>query len=68
MSLIDEEKDWTPATTLKRVLTSVRELLDAPNNEDPAQSEASALLRMDPAEYSVRVKKQAVEFSEADVE
>lgn len=40
LSLLDEEKDWRPAITIKQVLVGIQNLLNEPNLSDPAQSEA----------------------------
>lgn len=43
LSILDEEKSWKPAITIKQILIGVQELLDAPNASDPAQVEAYTL-------------------------
>lgn len=40
LSLLDEEKDWRPAITIKQILLGIQELLNEPNIRDPAQAEA----------------------------
>ena len=40
LSLLDENKDWRPAISVKQLLVGIQELLDSPNPEDPAQAEA----------------------------
>lgn len=40
MSLLDEEKDWRPAITIKQILLGIQDLLNDPNIKDPAQAEA----------------------------
>ena len=40
LSLLDEGKDWKPAITIKQLLLGIQDLLDAPNQEDPAQADA----------------------------
>ena len=40
MSILDEDKDWRPAITLKQILVGIADLLDTPNQLDPAQEEA----------------------------
>lgn len=59
LSILDSAKDWKPSITLKQVLLGVQDLLDSPNNSDPAQGQASSLLRSDPAGYKNRIRKQA---------
>jgi len=83
LSILDENKDWRPAITLKQILLGIQDLLDnvraccwcaaalrarltrgdQPNNKDPAQSEASMLLRSDVEAYQRRVKEQAARFA-----
>jgi len=38
--LLDEEKDWRPAITIKQILLGIQDLLNDPNIKDPAQAEA----------------------------
>lgn len=40
LSLLDEEKDWRPAITIKQILLGIQDLLNEPNVKDPAQAEA----------------------------
>lgn len=40
LSLLDEDKDWRPAITIKQILLGTQELLNEPNIKDPAQAEA----------------------------
>ncbi|KAL9715407.1 SUMO conjugating enzyme Hus5 [Leucoagaricus gongylophorus] len=40
LSILDEEKSWKPAITIKQILLGIQELLDDPNVNDPAQSDA----------------------------
>ena len=40
LSLLDEEKDWRPAITIKQILLGIQDLLNEPNIKDPAQAEA----------------------------
>lgn len=51
LSLLDEEKDWRPAITIKQILLGIQELLNEPNPKDPAQAEAYAIYMQDKAEY-----------------
>eukprot|EP00058_Branchiostoma_floridae_P018134 XP_002603623.1 hypothetical protein BRAFLDRAFT_126929 [Branchiostoma floridae] len=43
LSLLDEDKDWRPAVTIKQILLGIQELLNEPNIKDPAQAEAYSL-------------------------
>lgn len=40
LSLLDEQKDWRPAITIKQLLLGIQDLLNEPNIKDPAQAEA----------------------------
>mmetsp|Transcript_6051 Transcript_6051/g.10781 ORF Transcript_6051/g.10781 Transcript_6051/m.10781 type:complete len:161 (-) Transcript_6051:51-533(-) len=61
LSILDEGKDWKPSITLKQILLGIQDLLDEPNEDDPAQSSASALLKRDKAKYDEKIRKQALE-------
>jgi len=62
LSILDSNKDWKPSITLKQVMLGLQDLLNNPNNDDPAQSNASNILRKDPALYEERVRNQAKMF------
>lgn len=60
LSLLDEEKDWRPAITIKQILLGIQELLNEPNPKDPAQAEAYAIYMQDKVEYEKSRKIQTV--------
>mmetsp|Transcript_10368 Transcript_10368/g.19360 ORF Transcript_10368/g.19360 Transcript_10368/m.19360 type:complete len:151 (+) Transcript_10368:288-740(+) len=62
LSILDPSKGWKPSITLKQMLVGIQDLLDNPNNDDPAQSLASELLRKDPAQYKRRIERQARKY------
>ncbi|CAH8639228.1 unnamed protein product [Schistosoma mattheei] len=62
LSLLDEEKHWRPAVTIKQILLGIQDLLDHPNPKDPAQADAYTLYIQNRKEYDTRVKKQAESF------
>jgi len=62
LSLLDEEKDWKPAVTVKQILLGIQVLLDNPNPKDPAQAEAYTIYIQNRREYESRVKRQAEQF------
>ncbi|GAA5855417.1 hypothetical protein JCM8547_007818 [Rhodosporidiobolus lusitaniae] len=62
LSILNEEKAWKPAITIKQILLGIQELLDAPNAEDPAQLEAYQSFKKDRAAYDKKVKQQAKEY------
>jgi ubiquitin-conjugating enzyme E2 I len=61
LSILNEEEGWRPAITLKQVLVGIQDLLDDPNPNSPAQSEAYHLYMNDRAAYRKRVKKEAAD-------
>merc|ERR1712059_25770 len=38
LSILDEEKDWRPAITVKQILLGIQDLLNDPNIKDPAKT------------------------------
>ncbi|CAK9021822.1 SUMO-conjugating enzyme ubc9 (Ubiquitin carrier protein 9) (Ubiquitin carrier protein hus5) (Ubiquitin-conjugating enzyme E2-18 kDa), partial [Durusdinium trenchii] len=63
LSILDRSKQWTPSITIKQMLIGVQDLLDNPNNNDPAQGISSNLLRKDPAAYSAAIREQAKRYA-----
>jgi len=59
LSILNEEKDWKPAITVRQVLLGIQDLLDDPNINDPAQEEPFRLFRTDKAQYKKKVRAQA---------
>ena len=59
LSLLDEDKDWRPAVTIKQILLGIQELLTNPNVNDPAQAPAYTAYTQNRPEYDRRVKDQA---------
>ena len=59
LSILNEEEGWRPAITLKQVLIGIQDLLDDPNPNSPAQSEAYQLYMNNKPEYKRRVKNEA---------
>ncbi|XP_076053163.1 ubiquitin conjugating enzyme lesswright isoform X1 [Oratosquilla oratoria] len=59
LSLLDEEKDWRPAITIKQILLGIQDLLNDPNIKDPAQAEAYTIYCQNRLEYEKRVRAQA---------
>ncbi|KAH0830638.1 hypothetical protein J3R83DRAFT_2093 [Lanmaoa asiatica] len=45
LSILDEEKSWKPAITIKQILLGIQDLLDDPNVNDPAQSDAYTMFK-----------------------
>src|SRR4051794_13346166 len=45
LSILNEEEGWKPAITVKQILIGIQDLLNDPNPESPAQSEAYMLFK-----------------------
>ncbi|GAA5969905.1 hypothetical protein JCM11641_008080 [Rhodosporidiobolus odoratus] len=63
LSILNEEKAWKPAITVKQILLGVQELLDAPNADDPAQLEAYQSFKKDKAAYDKKVASQQRDYA-----
>ena len=59
LSILNEDEDWRPAITIKQICVGVQDLLDNPNPNSPAQSEAYELFTRDREEYKRRVRQEA---------
>jgi len=59
LSILNEEEGWRPAITLKQMVLGIQDLLDDPNPNSPAQSEAYNLYMRNKTEYSRRVRSEA---------
>ncbi|CAG8629092.1 3939_t:CDS:2 [Dentiscutata heterogama] len=55
LSILNEEEGWKPAITIKQ------NLLDEPNPDSPAQSDAYMLFKKDRVAYDKRIRQQAKE-------
>jgi len=62
LSILDEDKDWRPAITIRQVLLGIQDLLTEPNVNDPAQADAYTAYTTNLPEYERRVKEQALQF------
>lgn len=67
LSLLDEEKDWRPAITIKQILLGIQDLLNEPNVKDPAQAEAYTIYCQNRLEYEKRVRAQARAMGQPDL-
>jgi hypothetical protein len=56
VSILNEEKAWKPAITVKQILLGVQELLDTPNADDPAQLDAYQMFKYVDRRGKVRAK------------
>jgi ubiquitin-conjugating enzyme E2 I len=59
LSILNEEEGWRPAITVKQILMGIQDLLNEPNPNSPAQSEAFNLYTKNRPEYNRRVKAEA---------
>ncbi|KAJ1458267.1 E2 ubiquitin-conjugating-like enzyme [Pelagophyceae sp. CCMP2097] len=59
LSILNEEEGWRPAITIKQMLLGVQDLLDTPNPDSPAQSEAYQLFVNNKVEYKKRVRQES---------
>jgi ubiquitin-conjugating enzyme E2 I len=59
LSILNEEEGWRPAITIKQILLGIQDLLDEPNPDSPAQSEAFNLFMRSKEQYRQRVKQEA---------
>ena len=59
LSILNEDEGWRPAITIKQMLMGIQDLLDNPNDLDPAQLEAFELFQKDLDAYKTKIKEQA---------
>ncbi|KAI8065254.1 SUMO-conjugating enzyme ubc9 [Gongronella butleri] len=59
LSILNEEEGWKPAITVKQILTGIQDLLNDPNPESPAQSDAYVMFKKNRKEYERQVLLQA---------
>lgn len=62
LSILSESKGWRPAISIKQILLGIQDLLDDPNNSDPAQSAAYQLYKSNRELYSKRIREEARKF------
>jgi ubiquitin-conjugating enzyme E2 I len=66
LSLVDQEKDWKSAITVKQILLGVQDLLNNPNPKSPAQEDAYRVFINDKSAYEKRVRTQAAQYAKMD--
>ncbi len=54
---------WTPSLNLKAILIAIQELLDTPNELDPAQRAPFELYCRDKAAYAAKVREEARRYT-----
>ncbi|GAX78311.1 hypothetical protein CEUSTIGMA_g5753.t1 [Chlamydomonas eustigma] len=62
LSILNEDEGWRPSITVKTLLLGIQELLDNPNPQSPAQSDAYMIFTQNKTEYSRRVRKQSQQY------
>lgn len=62
LSILNEDEQWRPSITVKQVLLGIQELLDNPNPNSPAQSEAYMIFQQHKEKYNKKVKEQAAKY------
>ena len=65
MSILNEEEGWRPGINIKQILIGIQDLLDEPNPDSPAQSEAYNLFVRDKERYKRRVREEAKKYPAA---
>ena len=65
LSILNEGKDWKPSISMKQILLGIQDLLDNPNNSDPAQAEPSDLLRRSKSAYTARIRQEAAKYRDS---
>jgi ubiquitin-conjugating enzyme E2 I len=63
LSILNEDEDWRPALTFKQLVLGIQELLDNPNLDSPAQSDAYQAYKRDRALYDRKVRDQAKRYA-----
>jgi ubiquitin-conjugating enzyme E2 I len=66
LSIINEDQDWKPSLTLKQILLGIQDLLNDPNPNSPAQTEAYSLYRKDRAAYEKKIRQIALANKSSD--
>jgi len=65
LSILAEEKGWRPSLSVKQILQGIQDLLDNPNNTDPAQETAYHMLNGSRSQYNERVKKEVAKYPQS---
>jgi len=63
LSLLDADKGWKPALTIKQLLIGIQTLLDDPNPGDPAQDEPCQMFIKNRKLYEKYVREQSKLFA-----
>ncbi|ODQ63967.1 SUMO-conjugating enzyme [Nadsonia fulvescens var. elongata DSM 6958] len=63
LSILNEGEGWRPAITLKTIVQGIQALLNDPNPNSPAQSDAYNMFRRDKIQYEKMVREQAKKYA-----
>ncbi|GAX16352.1 ubiquitin-conjugating enzyme E2 I [Fistulifera solaris] len=63
LSILNEEEGWRPGINIRQILTGIQDLLDEPNPDSPAQSEAYTMYVKDRAKYKRRIQEEARKYA-----
>ena len=58
LSILNEEGGWSPSIRIVHVLLGIQELLDTPNPNSPAQSEAYQMFVQDKESYAMLERQE----------
>jgi len=61
LSILNEDEAWKPSIRIKDIVIGIQKLLNEPNLNSPAQSEAYMMFKNDLVAYEKRIKLQAQE-------
>ncbi|BEI85838.1 hypothetical protein CcaverHIS002_0601250 [Cutaneotrichosporon cavernicola] len=61
LSILDEEKSWKPAISIKQIVLGIQDLLQHANIGDPAQIDAYTMYKNNRDQYDSKIRQQAKE-------
>ncbi|GMK56012.1 hypothetical protein CspeluHIS016_0210680 [Cutaneotrichosporon spelunceum] len=59
LSILDEEKSWKPAISIKQIVLGIQDLLQHANIGDPAQIDAYTMYKNNREQYDHKIRQQA---------
>eukprot|EP01023_Acetabularia_acetabulum_P051006 TRINITY_DN5588_c0_g1_i13.p1 TRINITY_DN5588_c0_g1~~TRINITY_DN5588_c0_g1_i13.p1 ORF type:complete len:198 (-),score=34.73 TRINITY_DN5588_c0_g1_i13:730-1323(-) len=62
LSILNEDEGWRPGISIKQILLGIQELLDNPNAQSPAQSDAFVAFTQNKSDYFTKVKNQTARY------
>jgi len=66
LSILDPDKGWRSAITVRQVLVGIQDLLNNPNSDDPANSPAYSLYVQDKVKYRQKILQVAAQNRPTD--